>query len=234
MKHLKLFIEAIVDWETDNIKSFYEEAKNSMNVFITFNNLKEIGDKYDIEVVDYDTFYSELPSDKMREDAPKKGQMPLFGLSNPVTHKIRIVMCVSKINSRDLDFAYHMIKHENIHVGQKKRKKSSDAPAEYLGDTKNRKEYFSNKDEIMAFAQSISDMIMDQKPNTLKDAIKLLNSNRLWNNDIKWLSYTKKIDIDIVNKYKKYIYLYLEKEFEKIGKDREIPASHFLINQKNI
>ena len=30
MKHLRRFNEAIVDWESDNLKAFYEEAKKSL------------------------------------------------------------------------------------------------------------------------------------------------------------------------------------------------------------
>ncbi len=226
MKHLKRFNEAIVDWETDNLKAFYEEAKKNLKEdSISFEELVAIGNKHDIEIVDYDTFYSELPNDKMRSEAPPKNEIPFFGLCNQVTGKLRLVVQVAKMKSRSLDFAYHMMKHENIHVEQKKRKKSKDAPAEYLGDINNTKAYFSNKDEIMAFAQSVSDMVMDQKPKTLESAIKMIDRTPLWRP-------IQSVDDRTKKKYKKYIYLYLEKEFEKLGKGKEIPTSQFLINQK--
>lgn len=225
MKHLRRFNEAIVDWESDNLKAFYEEAKKSLKKdSISFEELVAIGNKNDIEIVNYDTFYSELPNDKMRNDAPPK-QIPFFGLCNQVTGKLRLVVQVPKIDSRGLAFAYHMMKHENIHVDQKRRKKSKDAPGEYLGDIGDTKAYFSNKDEIMAFAQSVSDMVMDQKPKTLEDAIKMIDRTPLWRP-------IQSVDDKTKKKYKKYIYLYLEKEFEKLGKGKEIPTSHFLINQK--
>lgn len=208
MKHLKRFNEAIVDWETDNIKNFYQEAKDSIDEFITFDQLKEIGLKHDIEVVDYDTFYAELPSDKMRDDAPPKGTYPFFGLCNPVTHKARMVLVRHKLSPKDLDFAYHMLKHENVHVGQKTKKKDKSS-GEFLGDMSDTKSYFSNKDEVMAFAQSVSDMVMSKNPKTLEQAIKLLDGIGMYQH-IK-----RTVDIDIFNRYKKYIYLYLEKEFNK-------------------
>ena len=73
---------------------------------------------------------------------------------------------------------------------------------------KNKKEYFSNKEEIMAFSQSISDMLMKLNPKNIKSALMLLNRNQLWN-DIKEV-----VDKDVLQRYQKYIYLYLEKEFE--------------------
>jgi len=221
----KKITEAIVDWETDNIQSFYDEAKNTLtNGFITFDRLKEIGDKYDIEVVDYDTFYKNLPDDKMRKDAPPKGGIPFFGLCNPVTYKATLVLQVPRIDSRGLNFAYHMLKHENVHVGQKSRKKDK-SKGEYLGDIRNTKAYFSNKDEIMAFAQSVSDMVMDMNPQTLEQAVKMIDRSPLWRP-------IQSVDVETKKRYKKYIYLYLEKEFEKTGRGKEIPTSQFLINQK--
>lgn len=101
-----------------------------------------------------------------------------------------------------------MLKHENIHIQQYGKKKVPEA-GEFMGNISNKKEYFSNKDEVMAFSQSISDMIMDQNPKDINDAIRKLKFNPLYK-DIQ-----KSVDIEILQRYKKYIYLYLEKEFEK-------------------
>jgi hypothetical protein len=80
--------------------------------------------------------------------------------------------------------------------------------SEFLGDVRDLKKYFSNKDEVMAFSQSISDMIMGRGPKNLKDAIQRIKNNELYN-DIK-----KHVDEEILKRYQKYIFLYLEKEFE--------------------
>ena len=117
-----------------------------------------------------------------------------------------------------------MVKHENIHIGQKSRRDNKNI-GEYLGDVSNTKEYFSNKDEVMAFAQSVSDMVMDKNPKSMEEAIKMIERTPLW-------VPIKTVDEKIKKRYKKYIYLYLEREFEKRGMSKEVPASQFLINQK--
>ena len=205
MKHLKRFNEAIVEWETDNIKSFYQELNNK-KLPLSFNDIKEVGEKHDIEVVNYDTFLNDLPTEQMKADAPPRG-VPAFGLVNPITHKARLVINTNTIDKRLLDFIYHMLKHENVHVGQKSRKKDKSA-GEYLGDVSKTKEYFSNKDEVMAFAQSVSDMVMDQKPKTMEQAIKMIERTPLWRP-------IQTVDEKTKKRYMKYIYLYLEREFEK-------------------
>lgn len=58
MKYLKRFNEAILEWETDNIKSFYQELEDKIEnlTHLSFEDLKQSGEKNDVEVVDYDTF----------------------------------------------------------------------------------------------------------------------------------------------------------------------------------
>lgn len=210
MKYLKKFNEAIVEWETDNIKNFYKELKNKLNFTksISFDFIAREGKKHNIEIVDYETFLKDLPTEKMRKDAPSR-RIPMFALVNPNTNKIRLVMNVPHMDIEMLDFAYHVMKHENVHVGQRKSK-SPGAPAEFLGDIRNSKKYFSNKDEVMAFAQSISDQIMNPKvPQTIEGAMDMLDKIGLY-------QYIKStVDEKTLNRYKKYIYLYLEKEFKK-------------------
>jgi len=228
MKHLKRFNEAIVEWETDNIKSFYKELKDKLanlpklKYTLSFEDIKEVGDKHDIEVVDYDTFLDELPTE-MKKDAPPRN-VPAFALVNPVTYKARIVLNVGRVDTYLLDHIYHMLKHENVHIGQRERKKDKSA-GEFYGDVRNTKAYFSNKDEVMAFAQSVSDMVMSRNPKSLEEAIKMIERIPLWRP-------IQTVDEKTKNRYKKYIYLYLEREFEKQGKGKEVPASQFLINQK--
>jgi len=209
MKYLKKFNEAIVDYETDNIKSFYDELSKKIETsnILTFQDVKEVGDRNDIEVVDYGTFYTELPSDQMRRDAPPRG-IPAFAMVNPNTHKARLILNVSQVNKRLLDFTYHMLKHENVHVGQIGRKKDK-TKGEFLGDVRDKKAYFSNKDEVMAFSQSISDMIMSQNPNSMEEAMKMLPRNPIYRDVL------KSVDVNTLKRYRKYIFLYLEKEFEK-------------------
>jgi hypothetical protein len=218
MKYLKKFNEAIIDWETDNIKSFYEESKSLIDEkkYISRSELNDIGKKQGVEVVDYDTFFSELP-ESHKETSPPEG-IPVFGLVNRKTDKPRLVIQSDKIDNRILDQAYHYLKHENIHVGQISRKSDHIKKGEFMGDVSDKESYFADKDEVMAFAQTISDMIMNFKPRNIEEAKKELKFNHLWN-DIK-----RNIDDKTKKRYLKYIYLYLEKEFEKMGIKDERPA----------
>jgi hypothetical protein len=70
----------------------------------------------------------------------------------------------------------------------------------------------------MAFAQTISDMIMTFRPKNIEEAKKELKFNHLWN-DIK-----RNVDDKTKKRYLKYIYLYLEKELQKSGIKDERPA----------
>jgi hypothetical protein len=206
--------EAIVDWETPNIQNFkiQTEEELSNKGILTFDDIYKIGLDNDVEVVNYETFIDDLPTEKMKADAPPKG-IPAFGLVNPVTHKARLVLNTDRINKSLLNFINHVLKHENVHVGQKMRKidKSS---GEYLGDVKNTKAYFSNKDEIMAFAQSVSDMVMDMNPRDINHAVKMITKTPLWRP-------ISTLDEKTVKRYKKYIYLYLEREFQKKSELKE-------------
>lgn len=218
MKHIKKFNEAIIDWETDNIKSFYEESKSLIDEkkYITRDELNDIGKKHGVEVVDYDTFFSELPEEH-KETAPPKG-VPVFGLVNRKTDKPRLVIQSNRIDNRILDQAYHYLKHENIHVGQISRKSDHIKKGEFMGDVSDKESYFADKDEIMAFAQTISDMIMTFRPKNIEEAKKELKFNHLWN-DIK-----RNVDDKTKKRYLKYIYLYLEKELQKSGIKDERPS----------
>jgi hypothetical protein len=144
----------------------------------------------------------------MKSDAPPKG-VPAFGLVNPETHKARLVLNTDRVDKRLLDFIYHMLKHENVHVGQKSKKKDKNS-GEFLGDVSKTKEYFSNKDEVMAFAFSVAKEIVTMFPTitTPREGIDKLTQNlgrfRLYG-DIK-----RNVDPFILKRYNKYIYLYLE------------------------
>ena len=218
MKHLKRFNEAIINYESDNVKAFYEELKKlidaSSRFEIPIKDVVKIGEKHDIEVVDYDAFYDQLPENE-KKTAPPRRETPVFALINPITDKIRVVYTyIKSLNEMTLDHIYHMMKHENVHIGQISRQKKR--PEGKLPDPNDKKLYFSDKMEIMAFAQSISDMLMDENPKSVKDAIKELRFNPLWK-DIK----KAEVGEEVLNRYKKYIYLYLEKEFEKPEADRK-------------
>lgn len=207
--------EAIVDYKSDNIKNFYNELVQTLEQRndrqsgwgrneVFFKEVVEVGKKHDVDVVDYRTFYNELPQEDKSTAPPQHA--PVFALVNPVNNKPRVVINVPSIDRRMLDHIYHMLKHENIHVGQIARKKVHDRG---MVDPNSRKSYFSDKDEIMAFSQSIVDMLISQyKIKNYEDLRSKLRYNQLYS-EIK-----RNVDTKTLNRYHKYIYLYLEKELE--------------------
>lgn len=237
MKHLKRFNEAILPYKGENIDGFYSDMKERLrnSRFIQLEEAARIGQQNGIEVVDYATFYRELPEND-KETAPPRG-VPAFALANPVTRIPRVVigemmpppprgkqifgrqgppmpppmpnrpMPPIPIDERLLEYIYHMLKHENVHVRQHEKRPGYNKP---LPDPKNQKAYFSDTDEIMAYSQSVVDQLMGEfDPNTIEEGVSKLNKVRLYQ-DIK-----KEVDEKVFNKYKKYIYLYLEQEIEE-------------------
>ena len=100
-----------------------------------------------------------------------------------------------------------VLKHENTHIGQLQR--SGGRRGESY-DVRDKKKYFSDKGEIMAFAQNIVHDIMS-KPGitTMSQALKEFTNHPLWKMEI------SKLDEVTKNRYKKYIYSYFELEFGK-------------------
>jgi len=103
-----------------------------------------------------------------------------------------------------------IIGHELIHAEQLRRK----GDIEYsLPSPTDRKAYFSNKEEVMAFSWTIANELSKQTRN-VKDAIDLLSRGfRGQSSDI-WSDIKKNCDEKTINRYKKYIYMYLEKMFD--------------------
>jgi hypothetical protein len=89
-----------------------------------------------------------------------------------------------------------------VHVGQWSRRRVHQAGPNPM----DRAAYFSNKDEIMAFSQSIADQLIAMGARTPQEAIKQLSSLRLY------LDIKRNVDSRTLKRYHKYIYLYLEEE----------------------
>lgn len=227
MKILKLseFNEAVVDYKSKENDAFIKELRdiisNGRSNFrmgppsaeIEFKTLQDIGKKYDIEIVDYDTFFDELPEGE-KEVAPAfPGGRPI-PMTNPVSGKKRIVLGDRRkmppgsnivINIMDVDFFEHALKHEQVHIGQISKMKIEDSPNPVRPGGNS---YFRDKKEIMALSQSISDMILKDKSITnLQLAMVSLRKNPLYNDIVR-----NGLDRKTLGRYKKYIYLYLKNE----------------------
>ena len=199
MKYLKSIQEAIIDWQDQGIEEFREEVY-SHRLPIFFEDLAQIGAQHNIEIVDYPTFYAELPEEH-KSSAPPRG-VPAFATVNPDTFRARVVVNVPRVDARLFDYIMHMLKHEQIHIGQWNRRTVHRAGPNPM----DRAAYFSDKDEVMAFSHSIADQLIAMGLRDLDEVHKLLPKVRLYS-DIR-----AAVDVKTLKRYHKYIYLYLEKE----------------------
>ena len=94
MKYLVKYTESIVEWETGDYKALSNELHSKIKGVpnISFLELKEVCDKYNVEIVDQKEFLSDLDSDKKRKEANSILINPIFGLTNPKTNNIRMVI----------------------------------------------------------------------------------------------------------------------------------------------
>ena len=192
--------EAVIDWRSQELEDF-EEAVLSARLPISTEELAEIGAQFGVEVVDYETFYAEL-SDAHKATAPPKG-VPAFATVNADTMRPRVIISAPRVDHRLFDYIFHMLKHEMVHVGQWSRRA---VQRDDVTDPTDRKAYFSDKDEIMAFSQSVVDQLLKMRISTPQQGIERLPELRLYQ-DIR-----KHVDPEVLKRYHKYIYLYLEQE----------------------
>lgn len=203
MKHLKKFnlFEAVII--PDKIK---EDRKVS-----SFDELVEYGRVNDFDVVEYDEFFGTL-SDSNKKTAPPKGAVPFFALFNPSRKKAMFVINAPRDIVRRIpnfkEIVDDIIGHEKVHGEQNIRRKGITFN---LPSPTERKKYFSNKDEIMAFAWTIANgLSKDNK--TIEDCMKDLNIPN-WNGEHLrlWGEIKRHCDENTIKRYNKYIYMYLDK-----------------------
>lgn len=204
MRYLKSFKEAVIipdKMETGHINSF--------------ETLKEYGEKNGFDVVDYDEFYQSL-SDEDKKTAPPKIGTPFFALYHLDRKKPMFVLVdknVIRFMPNFKEIVDDIIGHERVHAGQVARRKGGDY---VLPNPNDKKHYFSNKEEIMAFSWTIANDIaklskdFDIAVARFKSGRFGFQTNHLWNDIV------RSCDKDVVNRYRKMIYQYLEKMFKKV------------------
>lgn len=178
----------------------------------SFQSAKEFGDKHGFDVVDYDEFYNSL-SEEDKKTAPPKHSGPFFALFNPVTKKPMFVLVdanAARFMPKFKEVMLDIIGHERVHAEQTLRKGKIDYK---LPSPLDKKEYFSNKEEVMAFSFTIANELSrfvkskEEAMEKLKRGSFPGQSSFIWN-DIK-----KLCDEKTINRYRKYIYMYLDKIF---------------------
>lgn len=240
MRYLKKF-EAVI----------MPDSIDDNSVVNSFQSAVEFGLKNNFDVVDYDDFYNSL-SEKNKKTAPPRHGIPFFALFNPNNKRIMFVLVDANAPRFIPNFKQIMldiIGHEKVHSGQYDRRGDI---IYNLPDPKNKKEYLSNKDEIMAFSWTIANGL-SKTNNNIKDAINDLNKEedvidmdfpemdrqmrmgpgmrpgmrpgmpgpgmmpgtRLPEHKMLWKDIKKYCDKDVIKKYNKYIYMYLDKIFNE-------------------
>ncbi len=204
MKHLKKFnlFEAVI-------------MPNGINEgdFRDFKGLVKYGEKNGFDVVEYDEFYDSLNDVDKKTAPPNNGKVPFFALFNPVRKKPMFVICVKKIIQMIPNFKEivdDIIGHEKVHASQAKRMKTNYV----LPNPTIRKEYLSNKEEVMAYSWTIANDLF-RICDDINIAFKELDKGKtpgqfrqVWN-DIK-----DNCDEKTIKRYRKYIYMYLEKMYQ--------------------
>lgn len=182
----------------------------------SFDELVEYGKVNDFDVVEYDEFFETL-SDNDRKTAPPKGAVPFFALFSPLRKRAMFVINAPVDIVRRIpnfkEIVDDIIGHEKVHGEQNIRRKGLTFN---LPSPTERKKYFSNKDEIMAFSWSIANGL-SKKNKTIQDAFQDLDKNK-WGREEHfnlWSSVKAVCDEKVINRYKKYIYMYLDKILNK-------------------
>jgi hypothetical protein len=153
------------------------EAKKLVNTGLEYSDLvaqlNKIFDSKKLNFVEYDLFYDNLP-EKDKAGAPPKNAKIIdgikFGLFHPVLKKMLIVIEPTELpgcfkNSEKFkkfkDFCDKVARHETVHMQQAGK---IQAPNEYeLPDMSNRETYLADKREIMAYARTSVDEMIQAK-----------------------------------------------------------------------
>jgi hypothetical protein len=210
------FNEAIIiPHDEIDTTSFINDVKDVDTKFISYEDINKITNKYGFDIVDYKTFYNELPSDEARKEAPGQGEM-VFALLNPINKKPRLVINIGHtINTTHLisisNEISNILRHEFIHS-----KQDSKRTMEYkLPNPNDKQSYYSNKDEVMAFSYSIAQELYDNNKTSKQlsptKLIKFLHKVPLY------VDIRNSINRDALKRYHKYIYQYLEQMVSKIS-----------------
>jgi len=187
--------------------------------FSSLEEINKISEKYGIIFSDFDTFYNTLARESEKKVAPK--DLMLFGgvkfaLFNKYIDKINIVV-ESEIffeylhNDEDktdfYNFIHQVLRHESIHK-QQVSKMGKDIYRLDASPTGNQKSYWSNPQEIMAYAHSLVNDLMDQGHNKeeITDILKHEKNIKSWIHQV----HKKYLDPNKYKKFMKYAYEYID------------------------
>jgi hypothetical protein len=205
MKHLKDFklFEAVI--MPPKIES------NSM--VNSFESAIEYGIQNDFDVVEYDEFYNSLGEGDKRTAPPRRGGPPFFALFHPIRKKPMFVVCDRNVFMfmPMKEIINDIIGHEKIHAEQTLRRGGIEFA---LPSPTDRKAYFSNKEEIMAFAWTIANDL-SKVSRSIEEGMTKLDKGFPGQGSQLWGGIKRVCDEKVIKRYRKYIYMYLDKIFNK-------------------
>ena len=181
----------------------------------SFESAVEFGKRNDFDVVDYDEFYNSL-SEENKKTAPPRQGVPFFALFNPVRRKAMFVLVdpnAARFIPNFKEIMLDIIGHERVHAEQSLRKGKIDYK---LPSPLDRKSYFSNKEEVMAFSFTIANELA-RVTRSVESGMEKLQRGIGGQAGQLWFDIKRYCDEKIVNRYRKYIYMYLDKIFNKDG-----------------
>lgn len=186
----------------------------------SFESAVEFGQRNDFDVVEYDEFYNSLGEADKRTAPPSRG-VPFFALFHPERKRPMFVVCDKNV-FRFMpmkEIISDIIGHEKVHAEQAIRRGGLEFN---LPDPRDRKAYFSNKEEVMAFAFTIANGL-SKTNRSLEEAMSQLDSQgndnfrgmgmRPAEHTMLWSDIKRNCDEKTIKRYRKYIYLYLEKMY---------------------
>ena len=204
MKHINNFksFEAIII--PDRVQSNHQRFGN-------FEDLVEYGNENGFDVVRYEDFLNSLSDIDKKTAPPKNGPAPFFALFHPIRKRPMFVLVREMmIGMPDFkEIVDDIISHEKIHGEQNSRR----GGLTFNLPDPNTKEYFNNKDEIMAFSWTIANDL-SKTNRTVDMAIKNLDKRGREMYTQLWSQIKKSCDEETLRKYRKYIYMYLKRLFE--------------------
>jgi hypothetical protein len=207
MKHLKPFniFEAV-------IMPTAIEDDTQVN---SFESAVQFGQRNDFDVVDYDEFYNSLGEADKRTAPPRMG-VPFFALFHPIRKKPMFVLVdanAARFIPNFKEIMLGIIGHERVHAEQTARRGDLEFN---LPNPIDRKAYFSNKEEVMAFSFSIANDL-SKVTRSAESGMEKLQRGIGGQAGHLWADIKRFCDEKTINRYRKYIYLYLEKIFNKDG-----------------
>jgi hypothetical protein len=209
LKHFKIFEAVIMPSKIESNSEIH-----------SFESAVEYGIENDFDVVEYDEFYNSLGEGDKKTAPPRRGGPPFFALFHPVRKKPMFVICDRNVFMfmPMKNIINDIIGHEKVHAEQTKRRGGIEFA---LPSPTDRKAYFSNKEEIMAFSWTIANGL-SKTNKSLESSMKELDAQdirtmgtRPTEHKMLWNDIKINCDEKTIKRYRKYIYMYLDKIFNK-------------------